>query len=80
MNDILEGLLYCHNEGVVHCDIKLENLLTNKEDDDGVPIVKLCDFGLSHVKNKENGKIYMQRKSGSYSYIAPEVSNVSVYH
>ena len=52
----------------------------NKEEDDSVPIVKLCDFGLSHIKDEKTGKIFMAKKSGSHSYIAPEVTNVSVFN
>lgn len=42
---ILQGLLYLHNERVIHRDIKGGNILI---DDRGV--VKLCDFGASKVR------------------------------
>ena len=52
VNDILESVNYLHNEGVVHCDLKLENILVHKfEDDEGLPIVKICDFGIAHLKD-----------------------------
>ena len=38
-----EALQYCHAQGVMHRDIKLENLLVRDADDS----VLLCDFGLS---------------------------------
>ena len=42
---ILNGLKYCHDCGIVHRDLKLENILL---DNDGINL-KICDFGHSTV-------------------------------
>eukprot|EP01041_Mallomonas_annulata_P005647 gene5647-11391_t len=41
---ILEGLCYCHSMGVMHRDLKPQNLLVSR---DGV--LKLADFGLARA-------------------------------
>ena len=39
---IIVGLHYCHQQGVLHRDIKLDNILLTSQGD-----VKICDFGVS---------------------------------
>ena len=69
----LEALHYMHNKGVIHVDLKLENILiSSSEREDEYPVAKVCDFGLSHLINKEVGKSYMEVKCGTEGYIAPE--------
>lgn len=41
---VVDGLYYCHSKGIVHRDIKLDNLLL-----DETGTVKICDFGVSRL-------------------------------
>lgn len=45
---IARGVEHCHAKGIMHCDLKLENILVNVGED-GSTITDLCiaDFGLS---------------------------------
>ncbi|KAF8333555.1 uncharacterized protein EI90DRAFT_3145216 [Cantharellus anzutake] len=65
ISQVLEGLVYLHEQGVIHRDIKGANLLTNK---DGR--VKLADFG---VATTHNGAINDAAVVGSPYWMAPEV-------
>ena len=56
ITDILKGLILLHSIGVVHNDLKPENLLMNNVkngDLDATPRIKIMDFGLSCVLNNQ---------------------------
>ena len=59
-------MLYCHSRGVVHRDLKLENVLfrSNNFEDDNF-IVKVVDFGIAGMANDKVD-------AGTLSYMAPE--------
>ena len=43
----LEAVNYCHQHGVIHRDVKPENILVCKNG-----VVKLCDFGFARMLSK----------------------------
>jgi serine/threonine protein kinase len=47
MKQVIEGVHYLHTRGVVHRDLKLDNLLISKEHDGHRGEIKIADFGLS---------------------------------
>eukprot|EP00727_Mastigamoeba_balamuthi_P006076 m51a1_g2088 putative ca2+ calmodulin-dependent protein kinase ii (744) ;mRNA; r:1518420-1521701 len=61
---ILSAVEFMHSKGVVHRDLKLENLLLSKDDK-----VKVSDFGFSV---RVSG-IEMKSMAGTPSYMAPEI-------
>ena len=60
---ILKGIQACHNAGICHRDLKLQNILL---DNNFNP--KICDFGFATFNDK-NLKDYL----GSLNYAAPEL-------
>merc|ERR1719274_239394 len=76
---LLDGVAYCHLAGVAHRDLKLENVLLNE-----AGVVKLIDFGLSHVYQRlPDGSVDrttpLKDVCGSKSYAAPEVLGARGY-
>jgi calcium-dependent protein kinase len=68
MNDVITGILYCHNHNIVHRDIKAENILFASKD--LTSPCKIIDFGIS-LKFSKDSKL--QDKTGTILYVAPEV-------
>lgn len=63
---IIDAVKACHIMGIIHRDIKLDNILLNSDYSE----IKLCDFGVSRFA-KAGEKIYEQ--CGTPAYLAPEI-------
>jgi calcium-dependent protein kinase len=70
MLQILSAINYCHGMKIVHRDLKPENILIAERDSNGLPRIKIADFGTS--KMFEKGAVQRKLVGSSY-YIAPEV-------
>jgi len=69
---LAEALHYIHKQGVVHCDIKTENILISEEEHDGKrtkQVAKLLDFGLARSLTASRASTSL---SGTPHYVAPE--------
>uniref|UniRef100_A0A914X293 Uncharacterized protein n=1 Tax=Plectus sambesii TaxID=2011161 RepID=A0A914X293_9BILA len=74
IEQLLDGLAYIHKIGIVHCNLKCDNILS-----DGQGNVKLGDFGIAVQKliNTANHSYFIQdeKRGGTYHWMAPEVLN-----
>ena len=80
---IMSAICYCHNQGIVHRDLKLENILFLYKTKDSP--IKVIDFGLSEcvqllgknlleiISGEKNINISMSGAVGTPHYISPEV-------
>lgn len=71
MTQVLHGLHYLHDQGVIHRDIKGANILTTK---DGT--VKLADFGVS-TSTLASGQDKEAQVVGTPYWMAPEIIQLS---
>ncbi|KAH0534104.1 hypothetical protein FGG08_007301 [Glutinoglossum americanum] len=63
---LVGAVAYVHNKSCVHRDLKLENILLDKNEN-----VKLCDFGFT--REYEGKSSYLQTFCGTVCYSAPEM-------
>jgi len=68
MAQLISALAYLHEKGIVHRDLKLENLLLVKEGDPDLQL-KLADFGLSKLYSGKS----LQTACGTPFYVAPDI-------
>lgn len=64
------GLKYLHSYGIVHRDLKLENIMMTDTTNNAIP--KICDFGLAKMIGP-NEKA--EEPFGTLGYVAPEILN-----
>jgi serine/threonine protein kinase len=97
--DVLTALRDIHKYNIIHCDIKPQNFLLFKVDQDNQVIdeeeeeaddndsmasydpntmLKVTDFGLAHIINRDSDKAYMKFRAGTHEYIAPEIKDVKI--
>ena len=72
---IAQGVKYLHSYGIVHRDLKTDNIMITQPNDLGV--LKIMDFGLSKILSSQEK---MVDGFGTLSYVAPEVLLRSPYN
>jgi calcium/calmodulin-dependent protein kinase kinase 2 len=65
--DLILGIEYLHAQGVVHRDIKPDNLLLTDDD-----VLKIVDFGVSEMFEKDSD-LMTAKSAGSPAFLPPEL-------
>ena len=71
--NMVRAVHYCHQHGVVHCDIKLDNFLYDSHGDEAE--LKLIDFGFAKTARPDNDSL--SGFDGTLPYMAPEIFRVA---
>lgn len=64
LGQIVSGLAHAHGEGIIHLDIKPENVLLDRNGR-----IALADFGLCQILGQEDGNEFIK---GTFAYMPPE--------
>ncbi|KAK7328565.1 hypothetical protein VNO77_22676 [Canavalia gladiata] len=65
---LIDGVSYCHNKGVFHRDLKLENVLVDAKGN-----IKITDFNLCALPQHFRADGLLHTTCGSPNYVAPEI-------
>ena len=67
LREVLQGIASLHKRGIIHRDIKSDNILIRREDE----AIKLTDFGYSCQLTQE--KRMRESRVGTLYWMAPEI-------
>ncbi|KAA6393846.1 MAG: putative Serine/threonine-protein kinase ATG1a [Streblomastix strix] len=69
MKQILEGMRVFHRTGLVHRDIKCDNILLQCQPGTGIVYAKISDFGFAKKEDSKHEQTYF---AGTLPYMSPE--------
>lgn len=76
IKQIIDGLYFIHQNHIIHCDLKLENIIINEKKEEKE--IQIIDFDLSIICDNEEGYI-SNSIFGTLNYIAPESYDLCIY-
>lgn len=72
--EIAFGMSHIHEKGMIHRDLKLENVMVNY-----IFEAQLIDFGLAHIDEMKNTMSTLSKGVGTFAYMSPEMQNEEEY-
>jgi len=77
--DLCHGVQHAHQKGIIHRDLKPSNVLVTLHD--GIPVVKIIDFGIAKAINQELTErtlfTHFSQMIGTPLYMSPEQAEIS---
>ncbi|MCC6648399.1 MAG: protein kinase [Polyangiaceae bacterium] len=74
--DVLASLAEAHEKGIIHRDVKPDNILLTRATGQGVEVAKVLDFGIAKVVRGEAGVDALETQAGTVfgtpRYMSPE--------